>query len=289
MVDRTAGSIRLRDSSLHIDPTGATRPLLVSRTTVMVAHAGLATDAPYGSLCTISEPGLDRVWRILSDVELTASSYNAPDTTDMAYDFYMAPEQFTNFLHVLGGGTDSANRSGISRLSQGVEYQATRYKGFLFALKLMAWLFGSLLVVGSLVFLLAELFPEYEEDAVMVLVGLIPFVSFGVIRGVLHARGPSTLIRISRDEVVISRTGRPEGIAIVLFDATALKVNWVASGRYGRRKAGPAFEFLHGQQQKTRIALSDPQAMWEGEVVEISEPHYVVSRQAWEALVSAVK
>ncbi len=289
LADQTDGSIRLRDSSLHIDPTDATRPVRVSRTAIMVAHVGVATDAPYGTLCTISEDGLDKIWRILSDVELVASSYNAPDTTKMGYDFYMAPDLFKDFLSALGVGAGTQDLPGSSGQPRVTEYQATRFKGFLFAIKLIAVMFGTLLLVGGAAFLFAELFPEYEEDAVMVLVGLIPFVSFGVIWGILHFRGPEYRIRISPGEIVITRTGKPERTSIKLDESAALQVNWVASGRYGRRRAGPAYEFVYGDQVKTRIALSDPLDMWEGKVPEIGEPHFVISRQAWDALRRVVR
>lgn len=286
--DNSEGAVRMVDAHICIDPSDGTRPLLRSRMTVALAHVGVTADAPYGTLCTISEEGLDRAWRILSNMELTLAAYNAPDTTDLKYDLYMAPELFEDFVSALGVGHGAEEWSPSSSLLPVTEFQATKHRGFLFVLKLIACMSGSLLLVGGAVFLFAEFFPEHEEDAVMALVVLIPFMSFGLVWGILHARGPHYQIRIAPGEVVISRAGRPERITIVLKEAVALPANWVSSGRYGRRRMGPAYVIVHGNQIRTRIALGDPEDMWEDKVPEMDEPHFVISRQAWDALLRVV-
>lgn len=286
--DQAEGKILRRDSSLHIDPTGATRPILLSRAAVTVAHVGVTADAPYGSLCTVSEHGLGKVWRILSDVELLADRYNAPPTTDLKYDFYMVPEQFEDFVGALGPRPLTSDGAGSGAAKPMTEYHATKHLGFFFTLLLICKIFGGILLLGSAVFLIAELFPEYEDDLVMVLVFLIPFASFGILWSILKGRRPDYRIQLSREQIVILRVGKPERIHIQLADSVALPVNWVASGRYGRRRAGPAYEFHHGNNQKTRIALSDQQDLWAGKVTEIDEPHFVLSRQAWDVLRSVL-
>ena len=164
------------------------------------------------------------------------------------------------------------------------EYQAIRYRGFLFVIKLLGVLFGAILLAGAAIFLLAALFPEFEDALVTALVLLLPLLSIGVIWTFVRSPGPRVRLCISPEEVSIIEEGRPEDRVIRLDAAAALRVNWVASGKYGRRKAGPAYELLHADGLKTRIALNDPSAMWEEPIQEIGEPHYVVDRTAWDAL-----
>jgi len=166
----------------------------------------------------------------------------------------------------------------------GDEYQAVRYRGFLFVIKLLVFMFGALLLAGAVVFLLAALFPEYEDALVTALILLLPLLSTGVIWKVYRTPGPRVRVRISAESVTIAREDGPDLTVIRLSEAVTLRVNWVASGKYGRLKAGPAYELLHGDGMKTRIALSDPMAMWEDPTKEIGEPHYVIDREAWDAL-----
>lgn len=167
-----------------------------------------------------------------------------------------------------------------------VEFQASRYKGMLFVIKMLAVMFGGLLLTSGALFLLIEALPEFEEQLLTALIILIPLVSLASIWGAGKAHQTRYRIRISSAQVLIERMGRAESLVVELHDAAVMPVNWVASGRYGIRRAGPALEFYHSNHRKTRIALSDPKALWPGDVLEISEPHFVISRQAWDALVA---
>ncbi len=168
-----------------------------------------------------------------------------------------------------------------------VEFQATRPAGLLSVLWLLAQMTSAILVLGAIAFLFAWVFPDLEEHAVSALVGLIPLVSFVLI---WRSRGaqPQYLIRISRNEFIISRIGTSEDVVISLEDAIVNRVNWVASGRHGMMRLGPALEFCHDDRERTRVALADAMDLWDDAVTEISEPSLVISRQAWDALRSAL-
>ena len=215
-------------------------------------------------------------------------AYNAPGTTDLGYDLYMPPQQFQDFIATLFPESRDGEKAGGSGVQVITEFHVVKHRGMLFALLLIARLFGCLLLLGGAAFLLAELLPEYKEDLPMVLVFLIPPASFYLLWTIIKAKGPDYRIQLSPEEITILRPGKAAEVSINLSEATVLPVNWVARGGHGRRRAGPALEFLYGNQSRTRIALSDPQDLWEEETCEISEPHYVISRQAWDALRAVV-
>ncbi len=215
-------------------------------------------------------------------VELPLTTYNAPGTTDLGYDLYMAPAKFEDFVAtLLPASTVDGGAGGLLRVT---EYHAVRHRGMRFALLVIALMFGGLLFLGGVAFLLAELFPELEEDATMALVFLIPPMSFGILWTIIKSKGRSYRIQLSPGEITIRCVGKPAPVSIKLSDATVLPVNWVATGRYGRRPTGPGLEFLYGTQKRTRIALTDADDMWGKKTPEISEPHFVISRQAWDEL-----
>jgi len=286
--DQSDSTILLRDSSLHIDAARSSRPIPVSRAKVTVARASITADTPYGTVCTLSEQGMDKLWRVLSDIELQLEEYNAPGTTDLGYDLYMAPEEFQDFVGTLSPTPLAGRVSGGAGVQPISEFHAVKHRGMRFAISLIARMFGGLLLLGSVGFLFAKVFPEFEEDVPMALVFLIPPLSFAMIWSIIKSRGPGYRIQLSPEEIMILRSGQAEGVSIKLSEAAALPVNWIARGNTGRRPAGPALEFLHGNQLKTRIALADPQELWEDKVTEIAEPHFVISRQAWDLLRSMV-
>jgi hypothetical protein len=282
--DQSDSTIQLRDSSLRFDSSDAGRPIPISRLRATVARASITADTPYGTVCTLSEQGMGKAVRVLSDFELPLAIYNAPGTTDLGYDLYMPPEQFEDFIATLIPKPGAGGATGGATIQPLTEFHAVKHRGMFFAIWLIARMFGGIMFLGAGVFLLAEAFPEYEDDMVMALVLLIPLASFGMIRTIIKAKGPNYRIQLSAKEITILCPGKPTVVSINLANAVALRVNWVATGRYGRRPTGPALEFLHGDQRKTRIALSDPQDMWPEKIPEISEPHFVISRQAWVAL-----
>jgi hypothetical protein len=283
--------IRLLDTRLYLEPGG--RPVALSRAEIAVSRACVTADTPYGTLCSISEPGMPKCWRILSDVELTSEHYNGPRTTDLSYDLYMTPELFRDFVSAISNPTsapvESCKDSDQGTLSDRQVFDADKPRGLLFVLALVALMFLVIAGLGLLAFLVAKLAPEYEDTAMMILVAMLPVVSMVVIFGGLKKKRTSYRLELSSRELVLTQQGRPGRIAIDVTSAGAFPVNWVSSGKHGRHRAGPGFEIHHDLNRKTRIATYDAQSMWSQPVKEIGSPHFVISRDAWQVLVRIIE
>ena len=285
--------VALREGKLRIGKAG--RPVPLSRADIAVKRAYVTADVPYGTVCTVSERGMPQVWRILSDTELTVEQYNAESTKDLTYDFYMAPDQFKDFVSALGAqpaGEANEKQEGeavVQPPSRQV-FEATKHRGARFVIGLVAPMFGLLIGLCLIGLALTRFLPELEETLPMALATLVPVVSMVVLLvGWKRGRKGRYHLELSRGRLVLDRQDRPGRTEIDLASALVQRFNWVASGQHGRHRMGPGLEFQPDSAKKLRIAARDPQLMWDKGVREIGSPHFEVSRDAWNALLACMK
>ena len=283
--------VALREGKLRIGNSG--RPVPLSRADVAVCRAYLTGDVPYGTVCSISERGMPQAWRILSDTELTVEQYNSEATRDLTYDFYMAPDVFrdlVDFLDAPSGGDAMALDGVATERPPGRQvFEATKHRGAAFVLGLVGLMFALLIGLCLLGWALTRFLPEYEEALLMGVVALLPILSIVVFLVGWKRGGKGRYhLELSPGKLALDRQDRPERIEVDFESALVQRFNWVSSGQHGRFRLGPVLEFQNDSGRKVRIAARDPKLMWEKGVKEIGSPHFEISRDAWNALISSM-
>lgn len=269
----------------------------LGRTSVEVARAYTAPDVFYGTMCLLSEPGTRSLCRILSDVELTADRYTAADVTGLTrYDFYMVPDAFREFAAALCGPNaapaltvgPASGDAAVPRQPQ--VFQASRPVGVRQVLALVGGMLGLLLLLGAIWMAVSSLVPESEDYLLMALVLALPIASASFILVMLRRGSGRYAMEIATDRIVFVRDKRTRRITMRLPPDVVLPVNWVASGRDGLYRMGPAIEVMQVEgATRLRIGTMDPDRMWEGSLTEVSGVDFSLSRDGWNALLDALE
>jgi hypothetical protein len=281
--------IRIQGSQLYIDPNG--RPIPLLRANLDIGRAYVTPDSPYGSKCIVSERGMPRVWRILSDVELTTDHYSMSETTDTNYDLYMAPDAFKGFVDALRKASlreDHADQSPPGDISkQGADdsrvFEAAKQQGGAFILLMVTMVSGTVIGLGMIAYLISRLFPDSTDTIMMVMVLASASITLGTILVAARRKGRKYRLEVSPGKLVLTCLDREDRIVIDIATETALRKNWIATGNQGSFRVGPALEF-HNDNRKVRIGTQNPELMWDEDVSEVGSVQFVVSRDAWEYL-----